>query len=605
MTLCLLFASPGVLATPDFADLAATPRWQALLHINHAATLRDIGASFVDDQDFFLAANGKQTPVAELRATWRALKPAHARARCDFPARYRFLAEHLGWHQPQPLAHCEQYLAWRKTMPTGQMVLVFPASYLNSPSSMFGHTLLRLDPRKHVDTSWLSRAISFGADVETIDNTVFYAWRGIVTGYPGSFTVGSYFQEIRKYAFLENRDMWEYTLNLTSDELDWIVRHLWELKGINFNYYFFDENCSFRLLDLIRVGRPSLELLDKFRFAELPVHTVRALDGAGLITARDYIPSKARQLQRLAAQLGEDELEMAEALTTNPALATSRRFLSHPPKRRNLIARVAYSALRFHSRHGPRDKAIARAGFELLQVIQNTPAATVPPAPVPAPPESGHGTQMLSAGGGARAGLGFVSLGYRLTYHDVLDPAAGFLRGAGIQGLGVYLRLNERDDLVLERLDVVNIRSLAPRSTFLHPISWFVHGGLGQARAEDQNDRNLTLFIQGGPGLSWSWGDAIPYVFSVGRLETVSGAEPGVIAGGGAELGLVYYAPGAQLGFSVRGLYLSSGFYRHRAQASANIPISDGYAVRTVCTRQAWDGGDEIGCRLSLRHYFD
>ena len=56
-------------ASPSDKELAAQPRWQALLHINPGATLRDRHRSYVDDEQFFLADNGKDDPLAELTAS--------------------------------------------------------------------------------------------------------------------------------------------------------------------------------------------------------------------------------------------------------------------------------------------------------------------------------------------------------------------------------------------------------------------------------------------------------------------------------------------------------------------------------------------------------
>ena len=71
----------------DLEQLAQQPRWQALLHINPGATLRDRQRSYVDDADFFLAADGAANPVSELASTVEALKQEASPARCRFPAR--------------------------------------------------------------------------------------------------------------------------------------------------------------------------------------------------------------------------------------------------------------------------------------------------------------------------------------------------------------------------------------------------------------------------------------------------------------------------------------------------------------------------------------
>lgn len=602
----LLFASGALAALPkqgDIAEIADKPRWQALVHLNTGATLRGSGNSYADDPDFFLAENGKRDPVAELRATWHALRPPDSQARCRFPARYRFLAESLDWTESEPLAHCSDYNAWREKMPIGQLVLVFPAAYLNSPSSMFGHTLLRLDAERNPDSVWLSHAINFGAQVDDQENSILYIWRGLAGGYPGQFSVVPYVEKIREYAHLENRDMWEYALNLSRDELDWLVRHLWELRDINFDYYFFDENCSFRLLELIRTARPQAPLLEEFRFAELPVNTVRSLYEADLVSERRYRPSKAKELAHLVDQLDSEELALAERLMEAPDIADSQHFRSYPEVRRHLMANVAYQALRLRYRDEERTAAVAERSLALLRVVQRVSAPDLPPLPAPAAPELGHDTEAATVGTGRRDGRAFLELGYRLTYHDTLDPVTGFLRGAGIEGMDINLRLTESKGLELERLDLVRIRSLAPRKTFVKPISWFVHGGLEQAHTGQR--RRSALFLQGGPGMSWELNGLQPYAFAAGRLENVSGAEPSLAAGTGMELGVLYYAQDAQFGFQSRRLYFENEFYRHRTSFTANMPVSRNNATRFECAYVDWKGGDETECRIFLRHFFD
>ena len=160
----LCWVLPAFAATPTTEQLAVSPRWQALLHINPGATLRDRHRSYVDDDRFFLAENGKDDPLAELQASIEALAPQGAQARCRFPARYRFLADHLGWKNSDPFSICEDYREWRQSVKATRAVLVFPAAYLNSPSSMFGHTLLRLDQGED-SAVWLSWAVNFGCRI--------------------------------------------------------------------------------------------------------------------------------------------------------------------------------------------------------------------------------------------------------------------------------------------------------------------------------------------------------------------------------------------------------------------------------------------------------
>ena len=68
-----LLMPPSVQAAPSVAELAEQPRWQALLHVNRGATWRGRGHSYVADDAFFLADNGRQNPVAALTARMAAL----------------------------------------------------------------------------------------------------------------------------------------------------------------------------------------------------------------------------------------------------------------------------------------------------------------------------------------------------------------------------------------------------------------------------------------------------------------------------------------------------------------------------------------------------
>ncbi|WP_449697254.1 Lnb N-terminal periplasmic domain-containing protein [Alcanivorax limicola] len=607
-SLCLL--SSASYASVPVAELAESPRWQALMHINRGATLRGRGRSYVTDESFFLSPDGRDDPAAELEASIAALAEADSQARCAYPARYRFIAEQFGWQDSAPFAHCEEYLSWREQIPDGPVVLIFPAAYLNSPSSMFGHTLLRIDGEEE-DGVWLSQAVNFGAQVDSSDNSIFYIYRGLAGGYPGYFSIVPYLTKIQDYAHLENRDMWEYTLSLDDEERRWLVEHLWELRDIRFDYYFFDENCSFRLLELIEVARPGSRLLDDYRFAEVPVNTVRALQDAGLIEKRVYRPSKAAELDHLASQLSPAARRLARRLAADPSLADEDEFLSHPVEQQRLMAQTAYEFLRFRNRTRERDAQVARNSLAMLRLVNRLSGQVVAeavPLSEPEPPEEGHATKMIAAAYGQREGHEFGEVQLRYTYHDLFDNSTGFLRGAQIEGINVRLRSTESAALKLERFDLVNIRSLAPRSTFVRPVSWFVHAGIERVQAGDEDDRRYgrSHFVEGGPGLSWQWGRLTPFVFATFRAENNSAYDPFVTGAAGASGGLLWHAGrGATLGVQGSGYYLNNDEYRHRASVTANLPLTRNNALRLDLERLAVRGDADTEFRVSWRYFYD
>ena len=603
----LLFASCQAIASPvdpgRLKVLSEAPLWLALLHVNRGATIHSRGESYVDDDNFFLHPDGATDALAELEKTVELTRVPGAEARCRFPARYRYLAEQLDWPLEGAFSHCGEYQEWFAQIPRQRLVLVFPASYLNSPSSMFGHTLLRLDGSDDPETVWPSWAVNFGAAVSGQENSILYVYRGLAGGYPGRFVIVPYATKIQEYSHMENRDMWEYTLDLEPEEIELLVMHLWELREVNFDYYFFDENCSFRLLELLDIIRPGTSLLDGFRLAEPPVNTVRALYEADLIEERVYRPSKAVELEADRLRLDKHAQRLSKRLMKDPTLAQSEAFLAYSESDRHLMARLAFRTLRFEYRKKERDADVAQRSFALLRVMNAYQYDGDDQIAAPVPPEMGHGTQMLSLGGGQLDNTDFGDIGYRFTYHDLIDRNTGFLRGAQIEGIDLRFRSTDSEALKLQTADIVHIRSLSPRNRMIKPISWFVHGGLERAQAGER--KRLVRFVQGGPGLTWQAGGFMPYAFAVARVENNSAYSPLLEGGGGASAGALWYLPWAEINLGGEGIYFGNDEYRHRQFFHVNIPLGRQDALRAEWQRDAWRGDNENGFSISWRHFFD
>ena len=326
--------------------------WLKLLHMQAPAGLSGPGfRSHATDPDFFLAEAGATNPRAELQTTLQALQaPVGApdeHGQCRFPARLAWLSEQLELTD-LPAPDCPAYEEFRQRVQATQAVLVFPSYYLNSPSSMFGHTLLRLDPPDSTaGAEYLSIAVNFGAEVDPNDSGLFYALKGLTGGYAGQFKVDHYYKKIQEYNRDENRDIWEYPLTLTTAETQRLIRHLWELQGIDFAYYFFDENCSYRVLELLEVARPGVDLLSGFELTAIPIDTVRAAQDAGLVDAARFRPAKGtvlrHRLDRLPPALRDEVL----AISRDPGRLDTGELANLDPALRAQLVEAADKYLRF------------------------------------------------------------------------------------------------------------------------------------------------------------------------------------------------------------------------------------------------------------------
>lgn len=602
--------------------LASDPQWLALLHVNRGGTSRDRGRSYVDDPGFFLGQDGKRDFAAELEATVRALFAADAGSgdgspACRFVARHRWLAERLGQPVPDALANCPAYAAWRRTVSAGSMTLVFPGSYLNSPSSMFGHTLLRIDPpAEEASTVWLSRAVSFGADTTGADGSLPYIWKGLAGGYAGYFQVEPYFTKIQHYGRMENRDLWEYPLDLDARETAFLVDHLWELQQTRFDYYFFDENCSYRLLELLEVARPSLRLTDRWRFAEVPVNTIRSVREPGVAQVPLLRPSAERELRARVGELDAVERELALALVADASVTGRDEFRALPRERQALVLSTAYTTMVYRARkQDGRDPVRAERSLALLRAINALGVAPASGVPAVAPPESGHRTRRVALGAGAIADGGLrdeatrsehAVLGVRGSYHDLLDPLRGYLPGAELEMFDAELRARA-GDLRLERFDVANVFSLVPRDRFFPGWSWRVRGGLERQPMPDLEERTARYF-EGGGGLAWQAGGILARVFIEGRVEHNGAHENLVDVGGGPALGITGQHAQASWSVDARPLKFGDGFERTEARAAVQWHLGRDWGLRAQlrwrAAEQGAAGREVTDAQLVLHHYF-
>ena len=255
--------------------------------------------SLIDDPDFFIAPDGKYNPESELIATIKALFTTNVKddehPRCRFVARYKWLIEKLDIDEKRlPDQECKKFNSYMEMLNPKSAVLVFPSSHINSPASMFGHTLLRLD--SHYESKLMSYAVNYSAFVDKER----LAFKGIFGFYKGYFAIMPYYEKIAEYGHIENRDIWEYHLNLSEEEVKNMTLHLWELQNIYSNYYFFDENCSYMLLFLNEAARPDVYLTDSFFYWVIPVDTIRIIKEQGLIDKTVYRPAKATKIKHIA-----------------------------------------------------------------------------------------------------------------------------------------------------------------------------------------------------------------------------------------------------------------------------------------------------------------
>jgi hypothetical protein len=504
---------------------AQDPSWRALLHFPPG---RGGVSSANPRSDFFLSKDGYRDPAKELAATLRYFDESPDEAACRFPARALFLRRAAGTSGTL----CERWAKWRDAIRAKGAELVFASAFLSSPSSMYGHVLLKfLREGRGEGEDLLDYTLNYGADTGNVVG-VPYVWMGLTGGFQGSYATAPFYLKVREYNFVENRDFWIYPLNLDADQLRLLVAHAWEIRDVPFPYFFLHRNCAFYLLEFLELARPGAGLTSHFPFWTVPLDTIRLLQREGLAGTPRFRASRYRRLVAARDSLQPTERSLAEALAESGDTPL-------PRGREAAILDAAYELWRYRNE----SKSSANPEIERLLLDQRAQyAERAAPAPAATDrPESGHPTSRAYVGGGRNRLRGFVEVGYRGTLHDLLADPAGYEDFSELSMGDLRLRL-EAGSLFLERFDLLRLRAIAPREPWIPRWSWSFRAGFERAREFTCEGWGCSAGnFEGGYGVAAKLGPVNGFVLLEGGMDAGRPFERGYRLGIGPSGGI--YAP--------------------------------------------------------------
>ncbi len=616
MTTSTVSASPmGLIqarAKAQSLHLADAPYWQRLMFYqkNGHGVL-----SKVAQPSFFLAKNGRSDPAAELDATLAGLyDPAQAATdqavACQFPVRRDWLVAQMGLQASDlPVTPCPALSAWLQGIQPRHATLVFSSDYMNNPSSMFGHTLLRLDPDENEKTRLLAYAVNYAAKTDGASSASF-AFKGLTGRYPGAYDIMPYYEKVREYNDFESRDLWDYSLNLTPDETQRLTKRVWELRFVTFPYYFLHSNCSYQLLGLLEVARPTLALQQQLPLYAIPTDTLRvSLLKAGLLDKIAYRPAFASRLNAQAAHASPATVRAAKRLTQHPDDPLTGLTLREQAQATEMAGDYAYQQFVGHQIEQADAQPVLRSLMVRRSQVDVPDTRVIVPTP-PTDPAHGHLTSRIALGVGEDAGHGYAELEWRPAYHDLLDSAAGYRNGAGINFLQTKLRVAD-DRVTLQQLTLLEIQSLSPKTDFFAPLSWNLAMGVRQVPISDgqfsRDQSHAVSYLQGAEGQAWQLGSALCYGLVAGALEAGAALDNGWRVGIGPNIGCLWNQPAFSLQLDAANYYWQD---RHawQTQLKLGMQIPLGTDLRQAL-RLSVQQRQQVGIRhqeasLAWLHYF-
>ena len=449
------------IAASDTSEFAQSIEWLKLLHYQ-----KSFGGykGLIHSPDFYLTSDGRSNPQAELEAEIAAFKEGEAK--CRFPARFNLLKD-KGFVAGN-LDDCKEYQEFIQDVKPAGVTLLFTDAYMNNPASMFGHTLVRIDTARK-GTQMLAHGSNFGVTSGN-EGGLSFILKGLFGGYDGKYSFNPYWTIINTYNNIENRDIWEYKLNLTEAEQLKFVNHLYEMQEARIQYFFLTKNCSYMILELLEAVRPSLNLSSQYNYYAIPMDTLKTVrEEPGLVGEINYRPARYTKIKHQLKQMNSAQYAafrkgIKEHDYDMPELSEVEQY-------QVLDSEYQYYQYRYTS--GDMDlKEYRKNSFAVLRKRSALPAAEEI-KPEGYDPSLSHGSYQLSFGGGVYNHKSFEQITVRPAYTSLTDNNEGMIRGAGVRVLETVGRYyNQRHRFVLQRFAALGIYSLVPVDRVFWPYSY-------------------------------------------------------------------------------------------------------------------------------------
>jgi len=505
--------------------------------------------------NFYLSKWGRISPRLELEAAVDGFffdGKDDDSPECRFPERYHWLRKKLGLESSEFSRRCESFEEWRNSLDTESVSLLFAAGYLNNPSTLYGHTFLRLHKRGGAGADLLDYTINYAATADA-DSGMLFALKGLAGRYPGQFSTIPYYLKIQEYHNLENRDLWGFPLYLKPDEIDRLMRHCWELGKAAFPYYFFTRNCSWQLMPLLDIVKPELKLSSRFRYWVIPSDTAKAVLEGSLPGVPDWRPSLWKTVDWKRSQLTRDEQEQVLELTRGDQQAALKKLEAFPPGIKAAVLETAADYLSWRFYAGRINKETLDGRTDPLLAARAALGQQVTFTGGPQRP-----ADIRDAHESLRAGVGVVALrngtaydlNWRYAVQDLLDDPSGYLPDAVLEMGAFKVRYEQRyNRYYFKEARVVKVMSLNPWDNWVQRPSWEIGAGFEQADETGRQAGGSAIWtMNAGSGVAAEWRGPVRQLWYLlaqadgglgGALDSRWRAGPGVKGGVLAEKGPV------------------------------------------------------------------
>jgi hypothetical protein len=478
--------------------------WHRLIHYEFDLTSPSGYSSAIHSPDFFLSEEGLIDPEKELQATiTEMLKPltinVDQHARCRFPARLIWLNKNIPeFRALQEIPECIEFNKWANLERLNSISIVFANGYLSNPASYYGHIFLKFNYSKSANqSSLLDMTINFGAIEAQKDDPISYVVKGITGGYDGGFSPIEFYFHDKNYGENELRDLWEYQLNLPTETIQFIISHAWEVLNKKYVYYFFHDNCAFRVAEFLQLN-DDLRVVHQNLPWVIPQSILNELEnisikGLPLIKKRIFHASRETRFNEKFSILPSDEQIIFKKIIAGEInLKELQNYkLSEDQQKTLLDALIDYYQYRFEVDHDKKIKTVSPDYNTALKMRLQLPINKNEKFDIQSnykSPSLGRNPSLIQLTGSTIFNKKDSSLNgalrIRPVYYDLLDSESHQVNNSSLSmgdlELGIYengLRINKLDILSIDSMNSTN--SGLPSDT---KFGWRFRTGFEQER---------------------------------------------------------------------------------------------------------------------------
>ena len=450
-------------------DASQAREWLKLLHFSSGSKHSEI-----ENDSFFLAANGHVNPLSELQATIHALSSPiindnpNIHAQCLFPARLLFVKKrNLHLNLPHELPHviCDNYLQWLGESPAESVSIIYADGYLGNPASFYGHILFKVDSGKNEFTSeLLNNSLNFGAEVPNNENPVAYILKGLIGGYQAKYTSNHFYRYNINYSEVELRDLWQYELNLSSIQKDLLVAHAWELLSSGYTYYFTNRNCAYHIAKMLELVTEK-DLISPTEPFVLPITVFNRLskiagEKGSLIKTVTRTESRQNRFRRKYAQLNRYQQAILKKLIATGEY-TSRFYKLKGTEKKQLVD-VMIDYYEFRIRQDDSQTELKQRKHRVLLERLKLSSGNNPQweTTEPTMPHTGQDPSLIRASIQHHSLTGnSLTIQTRPAYFDFLSTEAGHLPFSQLSMADLSVRFST-DKIKVAKFDLLNIETL-------------------------------------------------------------------------------------------------------------------------------------------------